>query len=818
MRKGFPLSSTCILAVLASAVPMHARAAEQQVKVYIVPQDLSSALTRLGEQTQRALLYDPGLVRGRHTSGVRGLLTSTEALRRLLYGTGLTFQQTPSGALVIKSNEGGVSTNPAPAPPNPPSTADNILQDIVVTAERRQQNLQDVPISITSFGTKMLETRGITGIGNLSSAVPNVQFAPFPNAATSVRIFIRGIGNVNDQITQDPSVAVYIDGIYSARIQGQATEVAELDRVEVLRGPQGSLYGRNATGGAINFITRPPSFDGFSGSQRLGIGNYDMFEARTFLNVPLSRRLAAQFSYLHSQADGFVENLGTGASRFGDRRRDAYRAALRWEPIDSLDIRYSYDRSDVGDTAPYTLTPVPFYPRRAERPTQSSTFVRDLAANDITAQGHTLIATFDAADDLQLKSLTGYRKLDVQYNQNAAPGIFGPFPANRNQFFQKQDQFSQELQAIGNLLDKQLQYAVGLYYIEESADNYDTSRQFNFNFANPGLNFIERYVTAKNVAYAAYAQLTYSPNFFDRRLHLTLGGRYSYDLRKGSFQRNVTSASGILTTGVFGAGRRTSSDFSPNFTIAYDATKDVNIYVKMVQGYKTGGFNVNASSLDRFIAGFGPENVRSYEGGIKSEWLDRTLRVNLALFHMDYQDIQVGVADAVNPSLVDIINAGKARINGFELDITAQPAHGLTASINYGYLDAKFTRVMNNAGANIASSFPFVQAPKHTLTAALDYDIAKTRIGDLSANVTYSFVDKQFSQPGDIRYVIPSYGLLDARLTLARIPILNSGMKVSLWGRNLTDENYYISHFNAFVPGAQFGTPRTYGADLTVDF
>jgi iron complex outermembrane receptor protein len=693
---------------------------------------------------------------------------------------------------------------------------DQGLGDIVVTAEKREQSLQAIPASITAFGPRQLETKGITGIADLLASVPNVQLTPFPNVATSQRIFIRGIGNVNDQITQDPSVAVYVDGIYSARIQGQATDVAELERVEVLRGPQGSLYGRNATGGAINFITKAPEFGKFSASQRLSTGNYDLFEARTFVNVPLGDHLAAQLSYYHSQRDGFVQNLGTGAERFGDRRRDAYRAAVRWAPVEGLDIRYAYDRSDVGDTAPYALVPVGFYPIKARRPTQSSPFVRDLQRNDITAQGHSLTISYDVADGVQLKSLTGYRKLDTQYNQNNAPGIFGPFPANRSQFFQKQDQFSQEFQVVGEAADQQLQYIAGLFYFQESASNYDTSRQYNFNAAKPGLNYFERRVTAHNKAYAAYAQATYSPEAFDRRLHLTLGGRYSYDTREGSFQRNVTPATGPQVVGPFGEGRRTSRDFSPSATIAFDVTPRANIYAKVVSGYKTGGFNVNASALAKFIAGFGPEDVLSYEAGIKSEWLDRRLRFNLAAFHMNYKNIQVGVPDAANPTLVDIINAGKARIDGFELDITAQPTRGLTFTANYGYLDARFTQVINSAGVNIAPSFPFVQAPKHTLTTAIDYRFPETAIGTLSANLSYSFVDKQFSQPGDARYIIPDYGLLDARLTLADIPVRSLDAKLSVWGKNLTDKDYYITHANFFAPGAQFGTPRTYGLDLTI--
>lgn len=689
---------------------------------------------------------------------------------------------------------------------------------IIVTAERRSQNLQDVPISISAFTNEQLDTRRISGIADLQGAVPNVQFTPFPNVATSQRIFIRGIGNVNDQITQDPSVAVYVDGIYTARIQGQATDVADLERIEVLRGPQGSLYGRNATGGAINFVTKAPQLGEFSGSLRGTAGNYDLFEARASANVPLGQTVAVQLGYMHSQQDGFVKNMGTGAERFGDKRRDAYRVAARWAPTDALDIRYSYDRSEVGDTAPYSLSPVPFYPKKAPRPTQSSPYVRDLERNDITAQGHSLIMSYAASDSLQVKSLTGYRKMDVQYNQNASPGVFGPFPANRNQFFQSQDQFSQEIQLLGSLADGQVEFATGLYYFEESADNYDTSKIFNFNFANPGLNFQERFVTARNEAYAAYAQATYSPDALDRRLHITLGGRYSHDKRKGSYRRDTTSAAGVKTTGPFGAGTLKSEDFSPSLTLAYEITPRINVYGKVVQGYKTGGFNVNASTLTKFIEGFGPEDVTAYEAGLKSEFLDRAVRLNVAAFWIDYKDIQVGVPDVVNPVLTDIINAGKSRIKGLEADLNIYPAPGLAFTVNYGYLDAKFTEVLNSAGRDISPTFPFVQAPEHTLAISADWTIAETPVGTLRANAGYSFIDDQYSQPGDARYIIPSYGLLDARLTLADIPVAANRMKLSVWGKNLTDEEYYITHGNFFVPGSQFGSPRTYGVDLSFEF
>ena len=235
------------------------------------------------------------------------------------------------------------------------------LGDIVVTAQRREASLQDTPISVAAFDEKALAAKGIANITDLRTAVPNLQLSPQPNAGTTSRVFIRGIGNSDDQITQDPSVAVYQDGVYVGRSQGLATEVADLERIEVLRGPQGSLYGRNATGGAINFITRQPDLGRWSADGLVTGGSRNLFRLRAQLNVPLGDTLAIQAGYVHNQQDGFVDNAGTGVKRFGDVRRDAYRAAVRWKPTDAINIRYAYDRSDIGDT-PIYLSAVALYP------------------------------------------------------------------------------------------------------------------------------------------------------------------------------------------------------------------------------------------------------------------------------------------------------------------------------------------------------------------------------------------------------------------------------------------------------------------------
>lgn len=228
-----------------------------------------------------------------------------------------------------------------------------VLEEVIVTAEKKTASIQETPISIAVFGTEQIENLRIQDIRDLGSFVPNMQQVSHPSTSTSPLITIRGIGSSDNQITQDPSVAVYVDGVYVARNQGMAVDVAELERVEVLRGPQGTLYGRNATGGAINFITRKPSVDGLEFDTTLTAGNRDAIEGNVSADIPFAEHFAGRFSYMVRQQDGPVENMGTGEDTFGAEDRRAMRADLRWLPTDALDIRYTYDRSRIAGTSPY---------------------------------------------------------------------------------------------------------------------------------------------------------------------------------------------------------------------------------------------------------------------------------------------------------------------------------------------------------------------------------------------------------------------------------------------------------------------------------
>ncbi|AYJ85345.1 TonB-dependent receptor (plasmid) [Sphingomonas paeninsulae] len=691
---------------------------------------------------------------------------------------------------------------------------DGALQDIVVTAQKRRESLQAAPISISAFTAEDLERKNITGLADLRANVPNLQLTPHPNNAATTQIFLRGVGLSDDQITQDGSVAVYVDGVYVARSQGQALEVADLERIEVLRGPQGTLYGRNATGGAINFITRKPTLDEFRAKAQITVGNYSRRTFKGSVNVPIGNSLAATLSYATTKQDGFVRNLGTGVERFGDKDRQAMRGDVLWQPSSSFNLRYAYDRSQINDTPVYVAAS-PLFPLKLPRPTAGSPLVHDLLPNDITTQGHSLTAEWSPSRAVTVRSITAYRKLDNFQNQDYLTGVLGPFPLQKNSSRALQDQWSQELQLVGETSDRTLQYVGGLYYFSESGSNFSNS------YSPPTLTRSFTTATINNSSYAIYGQVTLSPGFLDRRLHLTVGARQSWDKRAATLARQVQINNGPITdVPGLGNGRRNFDDFSPSIVVAFDATRDINLYAKAVKGYKAGGFNVRASSISRFNQGFDPEVLWSYEVGMKSEFLDRRLRFNVALFDSKYRDIQINVqSDPTNVRITDVLNAGRATVKGIEADLTLAPSRSLRFTANYGYLDARYNEILDARGVDIASSYRFSNAPKHSLALSANYELPRLPIGKLSADVNYTMQSKSYSSStiASGSYIIGDYGLLNARLGLGEIPGLD-GVRVGLWGRNLTDQSYYIYQFNIGRPGAIFGEPRTYGFDLIAEF
>ncbi|WP_116367771.1 TonB-dependent receptor [Parahaliea mediterranea] len=691
------------------------------------------------------------------------------------------------------------------------------LEEVVVTAQKRTESLQDTPISLAVLGTDELENLSIGDIDDIGINIPNFLTTPHPNSATTPRIFIRGVGNFDDQITQDPSVAVYIDGGYVGRNQGMGMEVADIERIEVLRGPQGILYGRNATGGAVNFITVTPELEEWGFSQQFTVGKRDQFRSRTMVNVPVTDNLSVRGYYLHSQQDGFVENLGLGADNYGDEDRSAQRLDVLWRASSAVDVRYSYDRSHIEDSpdflAPTTLG-VP-----SDRPDQSQAGVQFIKNNDATTSGHQVTVSWALADTLTLRSITSYRDLDSEVFQDYLSGTGRPNTPFNVDATVDQDQFSQEFHLLGEALGNRLSYTLGAYYFTEDGEGETFNNLPGFGVAQYSKADID------NKATAAFGQATFTPQSLDQRLHITAGIRWSKDQREADLIRNTQ----LLATGTVlppseeaGHGDEDFSNVSPTLTVAYDLGDDTSVYAKIAEGYKTGGFNMRASTVRFFEDGFDEEVLVSYELGLKAQWWNNRVRTNLAVFQADYDDIQINTQTDLNdPSKSDILNAGEAEIQGLELDVTAALTSDITLGVNYGYLNARYNSIEDGVGRDVTHDFEFINAPQHSFRANVTYDIAQTAIGTLIAYLNYSWVDDHFITSSTVNgdYIIEAYGLTDARLTLADIPGLPAGnLRVALWGKNLADEEYAYINGPLFGGATAWGEPRTYGIDLTYEF
>ena len=701
------------------------------------------------------------------------------------------------------------------------------LEEVIVTAERREASLQETPISVLAFGTGSLEKLGVDDLGDIQHSVPNLVMRQFPNSQASLRTYMRGVGNNDVGMSTDPSVAVYIDGIYVARSIGLGSEVASLERIEVLRGPQGSLYGRNTIGGAINMITAKPKGEwGFTGG--LSAGDRDYAKARAEIDTPRAAGLAAKLSLMSSQKDGWVENNGAGPD-FGDNDSLAGRLAVNWSPVDGFTADYAYDYTDVDSGTIYyqNIGPSLFgfesVPYRDDRQNDVRPRV-PFKESSVEVSGHALTLSWDISDAVTLKSLTGYRELDQHIYQD-----YGANPNTTRLYANAPFLNAQELQLLGSLLDGGLDYVLGAYYFEEDGDedeqNYITLPLAYYPPYPPDMTLNEftlpqRVSSAHNDASALYGHFTWTPEMLARRLHLTLGLRYSED------EREIKTAQYFDGYEFFSAHADDSWDnTSTDFTVSYDLDENVNVYAKYVEGYKTGGFNIRGTSLVAATTPVSEETVSTWEAGIKSQFLDDRLRLNAAVFTSDYEDIQLSFAQIGDPTNTVLYNAGKATIDGAEVDLTALITDALVLTVGYGYLDASVDEVIDpNTGANLVKTAKYAlpSAPDNSFTADLDYTFPSFGYGELALNVNYSYVDDtEFVSTPTFGYDIHDYELWNARLTLRELCVGEGRAAVALWGRNLADEEYLLDGIESF-PWSQmvapFGESRTWGVDVTYEY
>ena len=739
------------------------------------------------------------------------------------------------------------------------------IEEIVVTAERRETSLQDTPIAITAMDASTLADRGITDLEGVIKATPSMSFTPYPPTSNTLTLYMRGTG-VQDvgQITIDTAIGLYQDGFYISRGQMVTFDLADVERVEVLRGPQGTLYGRNTTGGAVNLISKKPSGE-FGFRQELGVGNNGRFRSLSVLDLPKWGGLSAKLSFLDRQKDGYVENTGSGHD-FGEEEQTAGRVALRWDTGTAFTADYFYELGDLDSTPLYYTNSaliglIPGYSDEG-KPESKGYRPFDLPESPGEFQSHGLTLAWQVNDALTLKSLTGYRDLQVAYYQDYAETFFVGF---RSLDDIRSHQFSQEFQALGSLLDGRIEYLAGLYYFEESGRHSQNTVITN---ALPGSAPLQlnkdRFVSADSESQAVFAQLTWTPPVLEDRLDLTFGGRYTWDDRSAT-RTLLTTYFGFPIAqepapGIDNSNSLESSRFNPAFTANYHWTDDVSTYLRIATGYKAGGSSESVEA-GQFGITFKPEDVTVYELGLKSYLFDRHVRLNAAAFLSRYEDMQLFFN--TNPGDLSVVlglNAGKATISGLEIEALWQPTDRLSLNLEYTYLDPEYDEVLAPAGTifdptvNPASPYQVGQdvkhlfstgyAPQNTVNVGSSWTFAQFERGDISAIVNYRWEDRTYHSsgagPGVPNHEMasrPSYGLIDGRISWQTEVGDESRVRLDLWGKNLADKEWplYVIASGSPVPVSDpvtgvvspagyssapkaWAERRSYGVDVVYEF
>ena len=736
------------------------------------------------------------------------------------------------------------------------------LEEVVVTAQKRAESLQDTPIAISAYTAESIEAMGLIDAKDIGLASPFLQMPAYPNATNNLAIFIRGIGNADSiVITKDPTVGLYYDGVYAARSTGLLSDLSELERVEILRGPQGTLYGRNTMAGAINFINAKPTGE-FGFKQNLSVGNYDSWRSVSHLNLPEMAGFSAKLTAAFSDRDGWVENQGANEvpgydyNDYYKKETEGYRVALRYDGIDKLLVDYSYDYSDLTTTAPYfqyggptggtTLAGVPItssFPDRLKKtrtPTGGEQFAYYLPDSTTEVNGHNLTVSYELSDALTLKSITGYRDFDDEISQNFAQSFGG---AGSLEVYTKtnQDQFSQELQLIGSA--ERLQYVGGLYYFNENGDQKERQYldraavdemgiyAFDFitgmpcsdgtrpgpictDFANATLpNYLGEYEVSTDVkSWAGYGQATYTPDVLQDKLDLTLGLRYTDD------DRDATRTNDGWYANSYAPGATDSQKDRVDYTAIadYNWTDDFSTYAKVSTGFRSGGSSRNGVDFNK---PFDSEDLTSYELGWKSEVLDRRVRFNGAAYFMQINDIILDyLPDPVdNPQLVESFNSGDADVYGLEVDVQAAITDQFLVGFNYSYLNYDFSNTNFPDGTDHTDTTELVWAPENAYAITADYDLPIS-IGQVRFHLDYSWQDDQFALANTEfgKVEVADYGLLNARISLADVEMGGHTWQFAVWGRNITDEdsaNYLIGS-----TASTYLAPAMWGADVIFEF
>jgi iron complex outermembrane receptor protein len=771
-----------------------------------------------------------------------------------------------------------------------PREATSALEEIIVTAQKREESLQSVPIAVTALDAAQIEKTYSRDIQDIETLVPNLIVDPILGNGTA-SISIRGMQLNDVEKSFDPAVAVYLDGIYLANTTGALLQMYDAEAVEVLRGPQGTLFGRNTIGGLLNIRRAKPTGE-MGGKLALNVGRFNQIDARGVINFPsaLDGRWSSKVSVVSQQGGGYFQNVSRNTDE-GNTDFLGLSFTTLYQANDNLDFLLTLDYFDDNTpTRPVTALTAPgevFCPVAGSpgcgQPKSNADYHRNPTTTldqqaYVKTKAATLNTNWQLSDSQRIVSVTGWRDVDdgaVQEFDGTAGDVFSTERPTTS------SQFSEELRLESDWNDR-VRSTLGVYYFDST---YELNQKtFSPAFFGPpmalgGIAYSARNFTQDVTAYAAFGQVDWD---LTDALTLSLGGRYSNEKKTGAgteflalnsaMAPLVTTVVPIISYGnqpsrpayagsyvdpVTGAtvrqdGEATFSKFTPRVNLTYKINESKMVYATYSEGFRSGGFNGRAS--DPFTLGpYDPELVKSFEIGAKTQWLDNRVRLNIAAFTTDYTDKQEDVVfpDPVAVTVTVVQNASAATLKGGELEFLAVPTPGLTLGVNLGFLDASFDDWtvqgfplpmgdLPNTAANLVdkSGFELRRAPKYTAGFNAQYEQPLPNERFLVYSLNYSYKDDYYiiantvsanpTEPGKV----DAYGLLDASISYE-----TPSWRVSLWGKNLTQENYFVHVLDvgtlyASTPGPStaaiplpglwtFGTmsaPRTYGVEFQFKF
>ena len=737
------------------------------------------------------------------------------------------------------------------------------IETLIVTANKRAENIQDVPMSVTAVSGDYLEKTGIANVTELARFIPSVSIAQSNNNRNTT-VFVRGIGTSGTNPGIESSVGIFIDGVYilaAGPIQGNLQDIST---IEVLRGPQGTLYGRNTPVGAINITSREPTQD-FEASFTARVGNYEDRGLSGYIGGGLSESLAGRVSFWIADRDGYETNLFDGDDINGNNQW-GLRGRLKWQPTSNITGNFIgyYARLEANCCTADTLAPssptgiaTPGFLTAAAavgRPFRNFDDRDRVVDDDVEGDNNTDVYGVSATFDIELPgghtltSITAFNGYEDKIVSLAADGL--PQNTARGSQRLRAEGYSEEIR-IASPVDQRLSYLAGVYLFSETLTytSLTTLGQHANRVLPNGRTFTPGdsqifYYTQDTKSWALFGQATF--NVTDN-FRLVGGLRYSYDKKNSFLDGDVNPTASLAARQVFpvnhlGKLRRSEDKVTWSATVQYDVTPDVMLYALAATGYKTGGYNARASAPGVPVE-FDAENSETFEIGMKSLLLGNRLVLNVDAYRMKLKDFQDSILNPLTGSGFIVANAGDRRVQGVEVDAEFRPIRELTLKGSLGYMDAEFTDYTAGqcyAGQPANGTQPGTcnyngktpsQSPKWTWSLAGQYQTPLAGTGlELFVNADVSYTSGKFLEPLlDPRGYQDSVTLVGARVGLAPE---GGNWRVSAYAKNLFDRTYFVQStlqpLNAFISAggaaqAQgfvgwYAPPRTYGVEVTVNF